>query len=277
MQALVNQAEKVLAEDSASSTLQELHGLILALSKKIQTLAASEEIDRLVAQNSKEGVATKKMTSTEERVEELKEIYRQFLLLENEVSKQRALISANVLMGSENQDDGQSRGLTTRLSLASRLSQDQGELKARMEGFIAAVKQLESRMKLEKQQTSNSFLNGDDAKSFSNWSDSAHSQHSALSQLKSAFEANPATFDDQKKQMNALVGGLENLNDKLAKGYDDLKSDKLSSFSDSKSSIASVSKQSLQGKSPSSHKSINYFSRSGYKEVEKADECSFGK
>jgi hypothetical protein len=272
MQALVNQAGMVLAEDRASSTLLELHGLILALSKKVQTLAASEEIDRMVSHNTRDGQTDKKTVTTEERIEALKAIYRQFLLVEDEVSKQRAIISANVLAGSEGDNDGVSRGLTTRLSLTSRLGEDQVALRDRMEGFIAAVKQLESRMKLERLQTNNSIRDGDDAKSFSNWSGSDKTQHSVLSQLKSAFDANPATFDDQKKQMNTLVEGLENFNDKLFKGCDDLKSDNQSVFSDSKSSVISVNKQSEVINSTSSHKSINYFSRSGYKEDKKTDE-----
>lgn len=275
MQALVNQAEKVLAEDRTSSTLLELHGLILALSKKVQTLAASEEIDRMISQSFPKDQTVKKMTTTEDRIESLKEIYRQFLLVENEVSKQRAIISANVLAGSESDHDGVSRGLTTRLSLTSRLDIDQGALRDRMESFIVAVKHLESRMKLERLQTNMSIVDGDDAKSFSAWSGSDKTQHSVLSELKSAFDVNPATFDDQKKQMSTLVEGLHKFNDKLAKGYDDLKSDSQSMFSESKSSVASTNKISNTEKSPASRNSINHFSRSGQKEDKKPNECKF--
>jgi hypothetical protein len=274
MDGLVRAADAVLESDKLSSSLQELHGSILALSKKIQTLAASEEIDRLIStQTTSNAPRASSLATNEQKLEALKDIYKQFLLLQDSILKkqeERVAISNNILVDYSN-DGHYSDQMTRRLSLVSRLSQDSADLKLKMNDFVQTLKNFESKMKLERLNMTEKESNGDEL-SRDNWTKDSGSERSGFSNLQSAFELNHSTYDEQKKKMEGFIGALGTLNEKMAKEEDLMKSETQSAFSDSKHSDHSSIRVGKPQADTSIQKTINYFSRSEKKPTTPAEE-----
>jgi hypothetical protein len=274
MDGLVRTADTVLQADQLSVSLQELHGSILALSKKIQTLAASEEIDRLIgAQAGYRHPQSAELVTNEQRLEALKEIYRQFLTLQELILKkqdERIGISNNVLVDYSN-DGRYSDQMTRRLSLVSRLSQDSVDLKGKMNSFLNLLGNFETKMKVERlnldmKQNASHELSQD------NWTRDSASERSGFSNLQSAFDLNQTSFVEQKQKMEGFMGVLDNFKNKMVEDDEIMKSESQSAFSDSKQSGTSTSRYQKAQKDNSGQKPVNYFSRSEQKQVPLVDD-----
>lgn len=252
MDGLVRTADSVLREDRLSASLQELHGSILALSKKIQTLAASDEIDRLItSQTGFRDTKTAQLVTNEDRLEALKDIYKRFLILQDSLVKRQEDRTANSInvLADQSTDGHYTDQMTRRLSLASRLSQDSADLRQKMNIFVGALKQFEDKMKLEAINMETRAGHSIDG-SVDNWTKGSTSHRSSLSMAQSTFEVNHSTYEEQKKKMESFIGALDSFKLKLAIDDEVLKSESQSAFSDSMQSSRSSKRFTNAPKEP---------------------------
>ena len=214
MEEVLRNAADIARRDAVSKALQELHGSIVSLGKKLESVSPKLELDTMVQENATSDGASLKRGNAEECLDSLKLIYSDFLRMEDTIMKgldERARAGVQVSHSDPSGLDLTSDRLTHKLSLASGLSATNQELQERLEGFYDNIKGFEQ--KLIKHQ-----VDHENEERVDRIGSSPTSAYSGLSALQSAFGDQSVRRDTDKEKMGEFMATLDKLKGKLDNG-----------------------------------------------------------